>query len=106
MDRLMNNTKWEEIRIKMYNLSVCLKTSIRWRTKDMQNQYISSWDSEWYYHFKNGGYEMIEWIEISTPNKLIKEAVLSELQKIHVPGEIQSEKIIVYGYSAQSVNYL
>lgn len=103
----MNKTKWEEIRLSMYNLAINMKTVIKWRTKDIKNGYISIWDNEWYYHFKSGGYETIEWLEILTPNTILKEAVLNELKNIHVPGKIQNDSIMIYGYSNDSsMDYL
>lgn len=38
----MNKTKWEEIRLSMYNLGINMKTVIKWRTKDIKNGYISN----------------------------------------------------------------
>jgi len=103
----MNKNKWEEIRLSMYNLGINMKTVIKWRTKDVKNGYISNWDGEWYYHFKNGGYETIEWLEISTPNSTIKEAILNELKKIHILGKIQEGSIMIYGYpNDSSIFYL
>ena len=103
----MNKTKWDEIRLSMYNLGINMKTAIKWRTKDVKNGYISNWDGEWYYHFKNGGYETIEWLEISTPNNIIKEAILNELKKIHIPSKIQEGSIMIYGYpNDSSIFYL
>ena len=55
--QVMNDTKWEEIRWAMVHYLKC----IRWRTKDIENGYICPWDGEWFYHFRLGGYECIEW---------------------------------------------
>ena len=91
---LMNNTKWEELRLGMHNLTPPPK----WRTKDLMNGYISNWDGEWFYHFKVGGYETIEWVEILFSSPEQKEMVLTELSKIHIPIEILSESIKVFGF--------
>lgn len=53
---LMNNTKWDEIRLSMYNSSI----SVRWRTKYSDSNFVSPWNGEWYYHFHEGGYTDIE----------------------------------------------
>ena len=106
MNHLLNHTKWEEIRLSMYNLAINIKLAIKWRVKNIDNGYVSAWDSEWYYHFKNGGYEMIEWLEILTPDPSIQAFVLKELKKIHVPGKVQPESVLVYGYSNDLVDYL
>ena len=91
---IMNNTKWEEIRLAMYNYP----SPIKWRTKSSVSGYISNWDCEWYYHFRLGGYETIEWLEINADNDRIKDDIVNILRKIHVPGEVLKESIRVYGY--------
>lgn len=29
----------------------------------MDNDYVSDWDMEWHYHFTEGGFKDIEWVE-------------------------------------------
>jgi len=53
----MNNTKWEEIRNAMNDCSI----NTIWRTKDVKTKYISDWDGDWFYHFKDI-YKNIEWL--------------------------------------------
>lgn len=91
---LMNNTKWDEIRLAMSSLPI----SPEWRTKDLENGYISEWDREWLYHFKIGGYETIEWLEIRHASLEQKEKILMELSSIHVPLEIKEKTVKVYGF--------
>lgn len=91
---LMNNTKWEEVRLAMYNLPLPPK----WRTKDIETGYISTWDREWFYHFKNGGYETIEWVEIQPDSSEQKENILTALAKIHLPLEVGETSLKVYGF--------
>jgi len=90
----MSDTKWNELRLAMYDL----KPTPAWRTKCWENGYISEWDKEWFYHFSLGGYELIEWVEIHIESKEQKEKVLSELVRVHVPTEEMSEGFRVYGY--------
>ena len=100
---LMNNTKWDEVRLAMYNLS----SSPQWRTKDIESGYVSEWDREWFYHFREGGYEMIEWVEIRSEDAEHKSEIIKCLEKIRVPGEIEGRIIRVYGYAVdKAVNYL
>ncbi|WP_412768597.1 DUF6678 family protein [Metabacillus indicus] len=40
---VMNNTKWNEIRIAMSSFT----STLQWRTKDFETAHISTWDSEW-----------------------------------------------------------
>ncbi|MBE1556851.1 DUF6678 family protein [Sporosarcina limicola] len=101
---VMNNTKWEEIRLVMYNYHL----NLLWRTKDVVNNNICEWDNEWYYHFSEDGYETIEWLEIKTEDEMQKNDVIKILRKINVPGEINDNIIKVYGYikSNEYVDYL
>ncbi|MEI3612358.1 DUF6678 family protein [Pseudogracilibacillus sp. SO30301A] len=95
---LMNDTKWEEIWLAMIDIPEL----IYWRTKDIDTKYISHWDAEWFYHFKLNGnresYKTIEWLEIKAESEEIKNKVIKMLKEIHVPGEVLSDTIKVYGY--------
>ncbi len=101
----MNNTKWQEIRLAMYELG---KLSPRWRTRDLKSGYVSDWDGEWFYHLRAGGFETIEWLEIATPDDHQRAVVLKALQRIHVPGEEIPTGFRVYGYAepGRAVEYL
>jgi hypothetical protein len=101
---LMNNTKWDELRLAMYNLE---DSSPRWRTKDL-NGHICPWDGEWFYHFRNGGYSTIEWVEISTSSDEQNIAVYELLRQIHLPGHRIENGFRVYGYmpSGEPVDYI
>jgi hypothetical protein len=99
----MNNTKWEEIRRCMIEYP----RKIKWRTKDIKTNYISSWDVDWYYHFKLGGYESIEWLEIQVINEGTKLELVNKLRAIHVPGEVLDSSIMIYGFvQKEAVNYI
>ena len=102
---LMNNTKWEEIRLGMYELG---ELSPKWRTKDVENKHICDWDGEWFYHFRNGGYECIEWLEIATTSQEQAAVVGAVLQRVKVPGEQFGGIFRVYGYAplGKPVEYL
>ena len=102
-NELMNDAKWDEIRTVMYEYP----TSIKWRTKDIESGYISNWDTEWFYHFKNAGYKTIEWLEIEVNNEKIKDDLIKILKEIHVPGEVLQNSIIIYGYkNNEAVSYI
>ena len=56
---VMNNTKWEELRLAMYGIEPaprcrCMTTS----------GYCSDADAEWFYHFRAGGYDDIRYVDI------------------------------------------
>jgi|GEM_PF-6852862 len=56
----MDDTKWDEVRLAMYGLG---PRSPRWRTRDRVSGYVSDWDGEWFYDFRTGGDDTIEWVE-------------------------------------------
>lgn len=93
--RLMNATRWEEIRLGMYALG---DLSPRWRVRDLHSRYLSDWDGEWFYHFKAGGYEHIEWLEVDTTSPEQTAAVQDVLLQVRVPGERIGNAFRVYGY--------
>lgn len=100
---LMNNTKWEEIRLAMNEYSVTAK----WRVKNIDNRYLSNWDGDWFHHLKLGGYDTIEWLEIKADNEEMKNEVVNILRKIHVPGEVLKNSIKIYGYKKDgSIDYI
>ena len=91
---LMNDTKWDEIRLAMCSFP----TQPEWRTKDLENGYISAWDREWFYHFNVGGYKTIEWVEVRPTSMKQKEEIVKELARIHVPLEVGEESLRIYGF--------
>ena len=95
----MNNTKWDELRLAMYNLG---DLRPRWRTKDVSG-YLSPWDGEWFYHFRDGGYVSIEWVEIQVISPEQDAAVLALLRKIHLPGHRIEQGFRIYGYGQDGV---
>lgn len=91
----MNDTKWDELRLAMDRLK---QLSPRWRTLDVENGHLSDWDGEWFYHFRNGGYKSIQWVEIVTESAEQKRAVLGELVNVHVPGQCIETGFRILGY--------
>lgn len=73
----MNNTKWEEIRVTMHKYPA----ATLWRVKNIDNNYLSNRDGDWFYHFKLGEYNTIEWLEIKVDNEEMKNEVVSILRK-------------------------
>lgn len=95
----MNNTKWEELRLAMYSLGH-LRPS--WRTKDITG-YLTPWDGEWFYHFRDGVFTSIEWLEIQVLSAEQDAAVLALLREIHLPGHRIEQGFRVYGYAPDDV---
>ena len=104
MSPVMNNTKWEELRLAMYGLGGLRP---EWRTKDLSG-YLSPWDGDWYYHFREGGYDTIQWVEIRATAPPQGEVVEAALRRVHVPGHRTDEGFRVYGYveDGAAVGYL
>ena len=96
MHPLMNDTKWEELRLAMYGLQ---ELTPQWRTLDVENAYLSAWDGEWFYHFRNGVYQSIHWVEIAVITAEQEKAVLAELVRIHLPGERTEFGYRIFGYA-------
>jgi hypothetical protein len=102
---VMNNTKWDELRLAMDSLG---DRPPKWRTRDVESGFIPEWDGEWSNHFRAGGYESIEWVEIQTSSPQQETAVLEELKRIHVPGVKSGAGFKVFGYvkHGQQVDYI
>lgn len=104
MNPVMNDTKWDEIRRAMYELGD-LRPS--WRAKDLSG-YLSPWDGEWFYHFPDGGYDSIEWVEIRVDTAKQDAAIEAAFRRVHVPGHRIERGFRVYGYVTEgtTVDYL
>jgi hypothetical protein len=89
----MNDTKWNELRLEMY----AQKPPPAWSTLDT-NGYRSPPDRDWFYHFREGGYESILHVDIQVETPTQRELVRSALRKVHVPGEETPEGFRVFGY--------
>ena len=94
MSPIMNNTKWEELRLGMYGLGTL---SPRFRVRNMHSGDVSAWDEEWFYHFY-GRHEEDEWVEISVTSEAQREAVLRVLRSVHVPGVTTGTGFKIFGY--------
>jgi hypothetical protein len=104
MHPLMSNTKWDELRLAMYRLGQTQgKLAPRWRTLCVESGYLSPWDREWFYHFRNGAYKSIQWVEIAADTDEQREEILAELIKIHVPGECTEFGFRIFGYVESNV---
>lgn len=99
----MNNTKWDELRLAMY----AIKPPPSWSTLSTTG-YRSPPDREWFYHFRNGGYESILYVDIRVDSPIQRALVRSALKKVHVPGEELPEGFRVFGYfeDGQAIMFL
>ncbi|WP_425229167.1 DUF6678 family protein [Sphingomonas sp.] len=93
LNPVMNNTKRDELRLAMYAIT----PPPSWSTHST-NGYRSSPDREWFYHFRDGGYELILYVDINVDSLIHRELVRSALKKVHVPGEELADGFRVFGY--------
>lgn len=96
----MNNTKWNEIRMAM----VSIESSPLWKITFL-NGYESAVDGEWFYHFCEGGYLDIKYLDIMTNSVEQHTMVGTILLAIHLPGVEVSTGYRIWGY-ADSVSYV
>jgi hypothetical protein len=94
MTPVMNNTKWDELRLGMHGLG---KPSPQFRVRNLHSGYVSDWDSEWFHHFY-GRHAEDEWVEIAATSPAQHEAVLGVLRSIHVPGITTDAGFRIFGY--------
>lgn len=99
----MNNTKWNELRLAMYSL----EPTPAWSTLSM-NGFRSRPDREWFYHFRDGGYEDIVHVDIFAESVEQRELIRSALKIVHVPGEETAEGFRVFGHleDGQAVDFI
>ena len=93
----MNNTKWTEIfKAFYYGAELVGGPAVPWTTRTLDGFVYS--DSTWT-HFGVGleDSRQIDWLMIElTPEN--REFVLEALRKIHVPGEVLADCVMVYGH--------
>lgn len=96
----MNNTKWDQIRVAM----VSMESSPLWKIIFL-NGNESAVDGEWFYHFSEGGYLDIQYLDILTNSVEQHATVGTILRAIHLPGMETSTGYRILGY-ADSVSYV
>jgi hypothetical protein len=103
LNPVMNNTKWNELRLAMYALA----PTPAWSTLSTSG-YNYGPDREWFYHFRSGGYEDILHVDIQVEAPGQREIVRSVLRNIQVPGEETAAGFRVFGYlqDGQGANYI
>jgi hypothetical protein len=92
---VLNDTKWDELRLAMYELG---QLSPRFRVKDIEATQPGPWDGEWYYHFREGGYASMEWVELQLNDETQRDDVSNILAFINLPGAHTNAGFIVYGH--------
>ncbi|WP_331280454.1 DUF6678 family protein [Cedecea neteri] len=77
----MNNIKRNEIRLAMFGM----ESPPLWKITFI-NGYESAIDSKWFYHFNEGGYLDIHYLDILTKSVEQHATVGTILRAIHLPG--------------------
>jgi hypothetical protein len=72
--------------------------SPRFRVKKIEAAQPGPWDGEWYYHFREGGYGSMEWVELQLKDESQRDDVSSVLASINLPGAHTTGGFIVYGH--------
>ena len=100
---VMKHTKWEELRLAMY----AIEPAPKYRCMTIAGYYSHAY-SEWFYHFREGGYKDLRYVDIFANNQLHREQIRSALKKIHLAGEETEGGFRVYGYAlpGQALDYL
>lgn len=90
---VMNNTKWNELRLQMSALT----PPPAWSALSTSG-YRSPPEREWFYHFREGGYEDILHVDIQVETPAERGIVRLVLKAVHVPGEETASGFRVFGY--------
>ena len=102
---VMNDTKWEELRLAMSGLG---HLHPQFQIKDLESDNPSLWDGEWYYHFRALPYSTIEWCELRVGSEEQRRAVLQSIRTINLPGYETSDGFRILGWVRQGdfVDYI
>lgn len=102
---VMNDTKWEELRLAMYGLG---PLHPQFQVKDLESHEPSTWDGEWFYHFRLLPYSTIEWCDLRICSEEQRLAVLECLRAIRLPGESTANGFHIHGWirTDQTVSYI
>jgi len=102
---VLNDTKWDELRLAMYGLG---HQRPRFRVKEIGAAEPGPWDGEWFYHFRDGGYRSMEWVEVQLLDQAHRDNIANILASIHLPGIHTDAGFIIYGHvaSGTSVDYI
>lgn len=102
---VMNNMKWEELRVAMYELG---RLHPQFRVKDRDREEPWPWDGEWYYHFRLRDYDAIEHVDLKVRSPEQRDAVRKRLRAINLPGVETDDGFRIIGWikSGEFVDYL
>jgi len=100
MYSVCNNTKWSELREAMLGIPEEQRPK---RRSVVLDGFESDYDGEWYYHFRDGGYDELRHIDVKSPNDVIDAAVLLAIRKLHLAASRVGPNIWrIFGYVADT----
>ncbi len=102
MASVANNTKWQELRTAMLQL----ESPPAFRMMDLNGHYTPA-DKEWFYHFSDGGYRTMQWVDLIIDNVHQGHLVRMALQDIGLAGHATDDGFRAFGYvpSGQPIEY-
>ena len=102
MASVANDTKWNELREAM--LTMAKRPAFRFM--DLNGHY-SRPDSEWFYHFRDGGLETTRWVDLVVDDAQDRSEVVGHLKRIGLAGHETDEGFRVFGYikPGQAIDY-
>lgn len=90
-----NDTRWRALQALV--LRQPMEARPRFRTRCLTNGFVSDWDREWTYHFIEGGFSDIEWVELAFPGGL-DPAQVAAVCDIGFVGERTGDALRLFGY--------
>jgi hypothetical protein len=102
---VMNDTKWEELRLAMYGLG---RLHPHFQIKDVDSDKPTLSDGEWFYHFRLRPYSTIEWCDLRVWSDEQRHSVLQCLRMIHLPGYETEEGFRILGWvrGGEPISYI
>ena len=103
---LANDTKWRELRTAMLNLERADQPDFR--CMNLESGVLGPSDSEWYYHWLRGGWEWMEWVDLSVKTTRQRDLVRAILKRIRFAGEETADGFRIFGYlrNGQPADYI
>ena len=101
-----NDTKWRELRRAILELENDQRP--RFRCMNVETGRFGPWDAEWFYHWMQGGWDWMEWVDLQVRTPQHRDIIRSIIRHIRFAGEETTEGFRLYGYvrAGQVVDYI